>query len=335
MRIAVFGAGAIGGLLAAKLADAGTDVTVIARGPHLAAMQAHGITLHSEGRTTVIRVRALEHAGEAGAHEYVFVTTKAHALAGAKDSLLQLMGDDGALVTAVNGVPYWYFAGLGGVHDGRAVESVDPGGALLRAIPGARAIGCVVYPAAEVTEPGVISHTYGDRFVLGEPGGSLSRRVQALSALLIAAGFKAPVRPRIRDEIWVKLLGNLAFNPISALTGALLDRITGEPGLRETARAMMAEAMAAGEVLGVRFALSLDKRIEGAASVGAHKTSMLQDLERGRPMEVEPLLGAAVELGQLAGHAMPLCSAVLALLRERARQAGCLAEGIVPQPATI
>jgi 2-dehydropantoate 2-reductase len=324
VKIAVFGAGAIGGLLAHRLAESGADVTAIARGAHLHAMQRDGLTLHSFGRRSVARLRAVPDAHEAGAHDIVFVTTKAHALCHNIPALLALLGEHGALVTAVNGVPFWYFAGVGGAHDGRAVESVDPGGALLRAIPGSRCIGCIVYPAAEVVAPGEVAHSYGDRFVLGEPDGSGSLRVQTLAAALIAAGFKAPVRPRIRDEIWMKLLGNLAFNPLSVLTGALLDRITQEPGLRATAAAMMTEAMQAARDLGVQFSLSVDKRIDGAAAVGAHKTSMLQDFERGRPMEVEPLLGAAVELGRLAGHEMPLCGAILAVLRERARQAGCL-----------
>ena len=186
-----------------------------------------------------------------------------------------------------------------------------------------QAIGCVVYPAAEVVEPGVIEHTYGDRFSLGEPDGSRSPRVEALSRLLIASGLKAPVRPRIRDEIWVKLWGNLAFNPLSALTGATLDRLTGRPDLRAVCRAMMTEAKAVAEALGVRFAIDVEKRIDGAAEVGAHKTSMLQDLERGRPMEIDALLGAVVELGETVGSPLPLCTAILGLVRERARQAGC------------
>ncbi len=225
----------------------------------------------------------------------------------------------------MNGVPYWYFHGLPGPHAGRHVESVDPGGQLLKILPAAQAIGCVVYPAAEVTAPGIITHTYGDRFSLGEPDGSRTPRVEALSKLLIAAGLKAPIRPRIRDEIWVKLWGNLCFNPVSALTGATLATITGRPDLRALCRSMMVEAQAVAESLGIRFAVSVEKRIDGAAEVGEHKTSMLQDLERGRPMEIDALLGAVVELGQVTGHAMPICDAVLALVRQRAREAGCYA----------
>ena len=321
MRIGVFGAGAIGGYMAARLAQAGADVTVVARGPHLAAMQANGLVLNSGGETFVTHPRVAASAAEAGPQDAVVVTLKAHSLPSAAPDLAIMMGDDGVLVTAVNGVPYWYFHGLAGPFEGRTVDSVDPGGVLWRTLPPRRAIGAVVYPAAEVTEPGVITHTYGDRFSLGEPDGSRSPRIEALSRALIAAGLKAPIRPKIRDEIWVKLWGNLSFNPISALTGTTLDRIVAEPGLRATCRAMMIEAQAVAEALGVRFAIGVDKRIDGAAEVGVHKPSMLQDLERGRPMEIEALLGAVVELGTLTGHTLPICSAVLSMIRERARVA--------------
>jgi 2-dehydropantoate 2-reductase len=323
MRIGIFGAGAIGGLLAAKLARSGVDVTVVARGPHLAAMQAHGLRLRSGGEEVLARPHCVADASQAGPQDFVFVTLKAHALPAAAPAIARMLAPEGAVVTAVNGVPYWYFHGLDSELRDRQVTSVDPGGAIWSALPPARAIGCVVYPAADVAEPGVIEHTYGDRFSLGEPDGGRSARVEALSAALQAAGLRAPIRPRIRDEIWVKLWGNLAFNPISALTGATLDRITGRPDLRAVARSMMLEGQAVAEALGARFAITVDKRIEGAAEVGAHKTSMLQDLERGRPLEIDALLGAVVELGELARVATPHCALVLALVRERARQAGC------------
>ena len=323
MRIGVFGAGAIGALLGAKLAQAGAEVTFIARGPHLAAMQAKGVELRDETGSSTVKVRCFQDAAEAGEQDYVVVALKAHSLPGAAPAIAKMMGPHSALVTAINGVPYWYFYGIDSPHRDRVVESVDPGGELWKLLPPSRTIGCVVYPAAEVVEPGVILHTYGDRFSLGEPDGSRSERIEALSKAFIAAGLKAPVRPRIRDEIWVKLWGNLAFNPISALTGATLDRITTREDLRTLCRAMMAEAQVVAEALGVKFAVSLEKRIDGAAEVGVHKTSMLQDLERGRPMEIDALLGAVVELGAVTGHAMPVCASVLALLRERARLAGC------------
>jgi 2-dehydropantoate 2-reductase len=224
----------------------------------------------------------------------------------------------------VNGIPWWYFhKHPGGLHEGHQLASIDPDGSVWTLLPPERAIGCIVYPAAEVVAPGVIEHTYGDRFTLGEPDGARSPRVAAISEALIAAGFKAPVRPRIRDEIWVKLWGNLAFNPISALTTATLDVLTADAGQRGVARAMMLEAQGVAEALGIRFAIDVDKRIAGAAEVGAHRTSMLQDLERGRPMEIDALLGVVVELAALVGRPAPICETVLALVRARARAAGC------------
>ena len=323
MKVAIFGAGAIGGMMGVKLAQAGADVTFIARGPHLAAMQANGVTMHSGGETIVVHPRCVASAAEAGQQDYVIVTLKAHSLPGAAADIASMMGPNSALITGVNGVPYWYFHGLAGPYEGRIVESVDPGGIVSAKLPPSQAIGCVVYPAAEVIVPGVIEHTYGDRFSLGEPDGSRSERVEAISKLLISSGLKAPVRPKIRDEIWVKLWGNLCFNPVSALTCTTLDVITTRPDLRNLCRAMMTEAQTVAEALGVKFAVSLEKRIDGAAEVGVHKTSMLQDLERGRPMEIDALLGAVVELGTLVGQSMPICESVLALVRQRAREAGC------------
>jgi 2-dehydropantoate 2-reductase len=324
MKLCIFGAGAIGGLMAAKLAAKGeTEVTVIARGPHLAAMQANGLKLISDGQETVVHPRCVASAEEAGPQDYVVVTLKAHSLPAAARQMQPLLGPETAIVSAVNGIPWWYFHKLPGPYEDRRVASVDPDGSLWEALHPSRAIGCIVYPAAEVSAPGIIEHTYGDRFTLGEPDGSRSPRANALSAALVAAGFKAPVRPRIRDEMWVKLWGNLAFNPLSALTGATLDIITGEAELRAICRAMMLEAQAVAEALGTRFAIDVDKRIAGGAEVGAHKTSMLQDLERGRPMEIDALLGVVVELAELVDLPAPTCRTVLALLRTRARLAGC------------
>jgi len=325
MKICIFGAGAIGGLMGAKLAAKGdVDVTFIARGPHLAAMRENGVKLISEGTEQIVHPRCVESAEEAGPQDYVLVTLKAHSVPSAAKQMQPLLGPDTAIVSAVNGIPWWYFHGLGGAYEGRIVQSVDPDGQVSALLPPSRAIGCIVYPAAEVTAPGVIEHSYGDRFSLGEPDGSRSPRAQALSEALIAAGFKAPVRPKIRDELWVKLWGNMAFNPISALTTATLDVLTGDEGQRGVARAMMLEGQRVAEALGVRFAIDVDKRIAGAAEVGAHKTSMLQDLERGRPMEIEALLGAVVELADWVGEAAPISRTVLALVRARARAAGCL-----------
>jgi 2-dehydropantoate 2-reductase len=280
------------------------------------------VTLKTAGETVVVHPRCVASAAEAGRQDYVLVTLKAHSLPGAAPEIAKLMDADSTLVTGVNGVPYWYFYGLDSPWRDRPVENVDPGGVLWGLLPPSQALGCVVYPAAEVIAPGIIEHTYGDRFSLGEPDGSRSARAEALSQLMISAGLKAPVRPRIRDEIWVKLWGNMAFNPLSVLTGATLDRLAGRPDLRAAARAMMLEGQAVAEALGVRFAIDVDKRIDGALEVGAHKTSMLQDLERGRPMEIDALLGAVVELGELVQVPMPASSMVLALVRERGRLAG-------------
>jgi len=326
MRIAIFGAGAMGGFLGVRLHQAGAEVTFIARGAHLAAMRDRGVTLREGGESVTVRPRCTDNPAEAGPQDYVFVTLKAHSLPAAAPQILPLLGTDTALVTGINGVPYWYFHGLDGPYRDRTVESVDPGGVLFQTLHPARVIGSVLYPAAEVVEPGVIEHSYGDRVSLGEPDGSRSARIEALSRLMIQAGLKSPVRPRIRDEIWVKLWGNLAFNPLSALTGSTLERLAGRSDLRSVARAMMVEAQVVAEALGVRFPIDVDKRIQGAQEVGAHKTSMLQDLERGRPLEIDALLGAVVELGQLVGKAMPTCEGVLALVRERARLAGCYPE---------
>ena len=323
MRIAIFGAGAIGGFLAVKLMDAGADVTVIARGANLAAIRAKGIALKSEGTTKTVKPRTAKDAAEAGEQDYVFITLKANALPDAAEQIAPLLGPETALVTGMNGVPWWYFYGVDSPFRNRPIESVDPGGLLWKTLPPSRVIGGVVYPSAEMIEPGVIEHIYGNRFTLGEPNGSRSERGEKLSKLMTDAGLKSPLRPRIRDELWMKLWGNLSFNPLSALTGATLEELAGRPDLRDVARAMMLEAQAMAEKLGVKFALDVEKRMDGALEVGAHKTSMLQDLERGRPMEIDALLGAVVELGTLTGDEMPMCKAILALVRERARKSGC------------
>ncbi|HEY4276071.1 MAG TPA: 2-dehydropantoate 2-reductase [Rhizomicrobium sp.] len=323
MKIAIFGAGAIGGLLAVKLHQVGAAVTVIARGPHLQAIRANGMTLKSDGGSITVPLKAAEKAEDAGVQDFVIVTLKANGLVSAAPEIAKLMGAETALVTGINGIPYWYFHGIDSPWRDRAVESVDPGGRLLSSLSPRKAIGCVIYPAAEVIEPGVIEHTYGTRFSLGEPNGSKSVRVEALSQILVKSGFKAPVRTNIRDEIWVKLWGNLAFNPLSALTGSTLDRLAFREDLRMVIRKMMEEGAAVGHALGAKFSVDLDRRADGAGEVGAHKTSMLQDLERGRPIEIDALLGAVVELGELTGTGTPFCTAILALVREKARLLGC------------
>jgi 2-dehydropantoate 2-reductase len=321
MRICVYGAGAIGGYLGCQLALAGQDVTLIARGPHLAALRARGVRLLIDGEERVARPHATDDPSEAGPQDYVIVTLKAHSVPAITDALQPLLGPDSVVVWAVNGVPWWYFYGLAGPWEGRRLDSVDPDGSQWDKIGPERVLGCVVYPAAEVVEPGVIRHIEGNRFTLGEPNGEKSERVRRLAQAFIAAGLRAPVR-RVRDEIWVKLWGNLSFNPISALTLETLDVVATDAGTRAVARAMMVEAQAIGEKLGVRFAVDVDRRIEGAAAVGSHRTSMLQDLERGRPMEIDALVTAVQEMGRLVGVETPTIDTVLALVQQRARVAG-------------
>jgi 2-dehydropantoate 2-reductase len=322
MKITVFGAGAIGGFMGAKLALAGQEVTLIARGPHLAAMRERGLKLISEGKTEVLHPRCTDDPGEVGPQDYVILSVKAHALQGIAAGIEPLLGERTALVPALNGIPWWYFYKHGGPYEGTRLQTVDPGGVLWDRLPPSRVVGCIVYPATEVVEPGVVEHIYSNRFEIGEPDGSKSERAQAFSKAMIEAGLRCPARARIRDNLWVKLWGNLAFNMIGALTMSGLDSVTGDPGTRAVARRMMLEAQAVAEKLGVKFPLDVDARIAGAADVGAHKPSTLVDLERGRPMEIDPILGAVVEMGQLVQLPTPTCDTVLALVRQRARAAG-------------
>ncbi len=323
MKICIFGAGAIGGYLAAKLVPTGADVSIIARGPHLAAMQAQGLTLLEEGGAPVtVPVRATSNASDLGPQDYVIVTLKAHSVPPVVAAMQPLIGPQTTIVSGVNGVPWWYFHKHGGALEGTRLQSVDPGNLQWDGFGPDRVLGCVVYPAAEVSQPGTIRHIEGNRFSLGEPDGSKSDRAVALSQVLQAAGLKAPVRPRLRDEIWVKLWGNLSFNPISALTHATLDVLCTDPGTRDVARRMMIEAQAIAEKLGVTFPIDVDRRIDGGAAVGAHRTSMLQDLEAGRPMEIDALVGSVQELGRLTETPTPTIDTVLALIALRGRVAG-------------
>ncbi|MEM1386818.1 MAG: 2-dehydropantoate 2-reductase [Pseudomonadota bacterium] len=322
MKICIFGAGAIGGFMGAKLAQAGADVSLVARGPHLAAMQRDGLTLIEEGGRSTMPVRAAEDPAVHGPQDYVVVTLKAHSVPALVPKMQPLIGPHTTIVYGVNGLPWWYFHKFGGPLEGTRLASVDPNDAQWTGFGPERVLGCVVYPAAEVVAPGVVQHIEGNRFSLGEPDGSKSERARALSKALTAAGLKAPVRPRLRDEIWVKLWGNLSFNPISALTHATLEDICADTGVRSVARAMMVEAQGIAEALGVRFPIDVDRRIDGAAAVGAHRTSMLQDLDAGRPMEIEALLGSVQELGHKLNRERPVIDVVLALIRLRAKSAG-------------
>jgi len=317
VTLLIWGAGAIGGYLGAKLALAGEDVTFIARNRNLAAINANGFRLITEDGSEqhAPTVRAVQHMADAGPQDVVLLTVKAHQVADLLPELRQLFGPQTMVVTMINGIPWWYFHRLGGAFDGRQLDSVDPGGRIAAHIEPERLIGSVVYPAAELVAPGVVRVIEGNRFTLGELNGERTERVAALSAAMIRAGFKAPVSKDIRSELWIKLWGNLSFNPISALSHATLEDICRFPPSRALAAAMMAEAQTVAETLGVVFKISLDQRIAGAEAVGAHKTSMLQDVEAGRAIEIEALVGAVVELGRITGVATPSIAAVYAATR--------------------
>lgn len=331
MKIAVVGAGAIGGYLGARLAIAGEDVTFIARNKNLAAIRANGFRLVLEDGSTehAPTAKAVQDMAEAGPQDAVLLTVKAHQVVDLLPGLRALFGPETMVVTMINGVPWWYFHKLPGPYEGRRLESVDPGGTIAQHIEPERVIGSVVYPAAELLEPGVVKVIEGNRFTLGEPDGSRSPRVEALSQAMIRAGFKSPVSKDIRSEIWVKLWGNLSFNPISALTHATLEGICRDPQGRALAAAMMREAQAVGEKLGVAFKVSLEQRIAGAEAVGAHKTSMLQDVEHGRALELQALVGSVVELARITETPTPTIDAIHAatslLARTLAAQDGRLA----------
>ena len=322
MRICVFGAGAIGGYMGVKLAEAGADVSLVARGPHLAAMKSNGLRLIEETGETTVTPIASNDPKDLGVQDYIIVTLKAHSVPAVVPKMAPLIGPNTTIVSGVNGVPWWYFYGVGGALEGTRLTSVDPGDAQWNGFGPDRVLGCVVYPAAEVIEPGVIKHIEGNRFSLGEPDGSKSDRAVALSKALISSGLKAPVRSKLRDEIWVKLWGNLSFNPISALTHATLDVLCTDPGTRAVARGMMVEAQEIAEKLGVKFPIDVERRIDGGAAVGAHRTSMWQDLDQGRPMEIDALVKSVQELGALTETATPTIDTVLALTQLRAKTAG-------------
>ncbi len=333
MRITVFGAGAIGGFLGVLLQRAGAQVSLIARGPHLAAMRDHGVRLIMGGEEIVANPYCTDDPSELGEQDYVIVCLKAHSVPVIVESMRPLLGAHTAIVTCVNGIPYWYFHGHGGPLEGRVVESIDPGGRQWHEFGPERAIGCIVYPATEVIEPGVVKHIYGDKIPLGEPTGTITPRVKRLADLFTKAGLNAPVLDKIRDELWLKLWGNLSFNPISALTHATLDVIAFDPGTRAVVAKMMAEAQEIGEKLSIGFRVDIERRINGAGRVGAHKTSMLQDLERNRPMEIEALVGAVQELGVMTNVPTPTIDIVLSLIRQRAAVAETVMSTVKDQSA--
>ena len=323
MTVAVVGAGAIGGYMAVRLAEAGHEVSVVARGPHLEAIRANGLTLIEareeetgsgavETRTVASNLAATDRIRDLDTHDIVLLALKAHQIAAVVDDLPAILGPETCLVTLQNGIPWWYFQKLDGPYAGRVVESVDPGGVLFNRIDPDRIIGCIAYPAAAVAEPGVIRHIEGNRFPLGELDGSESERIAGVADLFTAAGFKSRVLTDIRSEIWLKLWGNLTFNPISALTHATLVDICQFPATRTLAAAMMTEAQEIGERLGATFRVPMDRRIAGAEGVGKHKTSMLQDVEVGKPLEIDGMLGAVIELAEMTGVEVPTLRALYA-----------------------
>jgi 2-dehydropantoate 2-reductase len=305
MKIAILGAGATGGFLGARLARSGADVVLIARGPHLQAMRESGLRLIEPGGESTVRVDATDDLVAVRDADFVFVTLKAHSVPAIAERLSANLGAGTAVVSAQNGIPWWYFQRHGGELEGTHLETVDPGGKIGRTIDPKRVIACIVYPATSVEGPGVVRHVEGERFSLGELDGSQTERIAALAGVLTGAGLKAPVQPRIRQELWVKLMGNAVFNPLSALTRASLGAMAESPVLAPVVRAAMEEVDAVAARLGIEIPVSIDQRIRGAARVGNHKTSMLQDLESGRPMEIDAITGSVVELAGRLGVPVP------------------------------
>ena len=322
MKICVFGAGAIGGFIGVLLARAGNDVSFVARGAHLAAMRAGGARLLIDGEELVARVPCTDDPRELGHQDYVLIAMKAHSVPAAVDSIVPLLGPQTAIVTAVNGIPYWYFHRQGSVLDGATLESIDPGGRQMKLLGPERAIGCVLNPAADLIAPGLIRHVHGRKFPIGEPSGERTGRIERLHQAMQEAGLEAPIRTDIRDEIWLKLWGNLCLSPISALTCATLDLAATDPGTRAVCLAMMAECRQLAERIGVNLRVDADRRLDGAAAIGAHKISMLVDLETGRPMEIDPIVTVVQEIGQRLAIPTPTIDVVAALIKLRQRTAG-------------
>jgi 2-dehydropantoate 2-reductase len=312
VKFVIAGAGAIGGYIGARLAKAGADVVLFARGPHLRAMEERGLRVVSPDGDFEVRPAVTGDLSTIGTADVVFLGVKAHGLTALAPGLRQLYGPNTIVVSTQNGIPWWYFQNHGGDLDGLHLERVDPGGVVAASIEPERVVGSLAYFSSDIPEPGVIHHTEGNRLSLGEPNGTRSERAKAISEVLIAAGLRAPVSVRFRHEVWVKLLGNVAFNPISALTGGTLEQLVRHSGTASLVREIMAETEAVAGKLGIELPISIDQRMAGAEKVGAHKTSMLQDYEAGRPMELEAVVGAVIELGDRLGVAMPATRAMYA-----------------------
>jgi len=330
MKICVFGAGAVGGYVGLMLKQGGAEVSLIARGPHLAAIRKNGIKVVFKDGEKQAKMPATDDPAELGPQDYVIVALKAHQAWESADKLAPVLGPETAVVTMQNGIPWWYFHGFEGQYAGLQLQSVDPDGRQWSLIGPERAIGATVYPAAEISEPGVIRHIYGDKFGFGEPDRSQSERVMRLIEAFEAGGLKARYNPEIRNDIWLKLWGNLCFNPISALTHATLDVVATDPGTRAVARHMMEEAERIARRIGVHFRVEIERRIDGAAGVGAHRTSMLQDLEKGRAIELDALLGVVQEMARIVDVETPYIDTVLSLAKQMGRVAGVYP--VFPEP---
>ena len=315
MRFVIAGAGAIGGYIGARLAQSGADVVLFARGAHLRAMQTNGLRVTGDDGGFEVKPHLTDNLATIGTADIVFLGVKAHSLTALAPQLLPLFGPDTVVVSTQNGIPWWYFQGHGGELDGLRLERLDPGGVIAATIEPRRIVGSLAYFATDIAEPGVIHHTEGNRISFGEPDGTKSDRVKAIAEALIRAGFRCPITTRFRNEVWVKLLGNVAFNPISALTGGTLEEMVRHPETNRLAREVMRETGAVAERLGIEIPISIDQRMAGAEKVGAHKTSMLQDYEAGRPMELEAVVGAVVELGERLGVPTPATHTVYACAR--------------------
>jgi 2-dehydropantoate 2-reductase len=319
MKFCIVGAGAVGGLLGARLAGAGHDVSLVARGEHLAAIRAGGLGLKDAEGVRTFRLPTSDDPSRFGPQDAVVIALKAYSIGPMLPRLAPLLTRDTAVVTAVNGIPWWYFCREGGRFDGAPVECLDADGAMLRALDPKHLVGCVVHGSAEVIAPGLVHHTSGGAYILGEIDGRTTSRVQALAAAVEGAGLRAPVTARIRDEVWTKLIGNTSYNPVAALTGALMSEINANPGLLELIRTIMVEGMQVAQALGARMTVTLDERFALARKLGRVKVSMLQDLEKGRPLEIDAIVTAVSELGRKTGVPTPTIDGVEALIRERER----------------
>lgn len=320
VNICVYGAGAIGGYIGCCLSNAGANVSLVARGPHKEAINKNGITLISNGKSENFNLKVTENSKDLDTQDYIILGVKAHAIQNIATSLKPLMNDKTVVLSAVNGLPWWYFykANSGTNLDNNHIETVDPKGLIWDTIDPKRALGCVVYPACEIASPGVIRHIEGNRISLGEPDGINSERLKILSSLMIAGGLKAPQKKHIRDEIWIKLWGNCSFNPISAITGASLDLIGNDPGSRRLVRELMQECQNVGEALGIKFRVSIEDRINGAASIVGHKPSTRQDIEMKRPLEIDPIMSAIIEIGVKLNIPTPMLKNINSILKLKA-----------------